>query len=139
MLRFAAREADIIGINATMTAGKVDESAFDTMTAEAVDDKVAIVGETATEADRLDSIEMNIRAFMVFVTDDVESATNTLVEFTGRSPEMIAASPFVLIGPPERIIELLLERRERWGFSYVIVGQNDVDAFAPVVAALAGT
>jgi hypothetical protein len=52
---------------------------------------------------------------------------------------MIETSPFALIGPPTELIERLLERRERWGFSYVIVGQGDVDAFAPVVAALAGT
>jgi hypothetical protein len=32
----------------------------------------------------------------------------------------------------------LLARRERWGISYVIVGSDDVDSFAPVVAALAG-
>ena len=43
-----------------------------------------------------------------------------------------------LVGPTNKIIEDLLERRERWGFSYVIVGENDVEPFAPVVAALAG-
>ena len=52
---------------------------------------------------------------------------------------MIATSPFALVGPVEKLIDDLRERRDRWGFSYVIVGQNDVDAFAPVVAALAGT
>ena len=52
---------------------------------------------------------------------------------------MIGASPFALVGPPEKLVDDLLERRERWGFSYVIVGQNDVEAFAPVVARLAGT
>ena len=35
---------------------------------------------------------------------------------------------------PTELVERLLERRERWGFSYVIVGQEDVDKFAPVVA-----
>ncbi len=36
---------------------------------------------------------------------------------------------------PTKIVDDLAERRDRWGFSYVIVGQNDVEAFAPVVAA----
>ncbi len=82
---------------------------------------------------------MNIRAFMVFVTDDVDQALGTLSEFTGAPSDVIADSPFALVGPVEQIIDQLRERRERWGFSYVIVGQNDVDAFAPVVSALAGT
>ena len=56
----------------------------------------------------------------------------------GVPADFLAASPFALIGPPEELIERLLERRERWGFTYVIVGQEDVEKFAPVVAALAG-
>lgn len=139
VLRFAAREADIVGINPTLTSGAIDQSTFASMTAEAVDEKVAIVADTAAAAGRLDAIELNVRAFLVTVTDDVEGATNTIVEFSGASREMIEASPFVLVGPPSKLIDDLVARRERWGFSYVIVGQNDIDAFAPVVAALAGT
>ena len=106
----------------------------------AVDDEGRqIVRAAATEAGRLDEIEMNIRAFMVFVTDDVAHALDTLSEFTGAPTEVIAESPFALVGPPEKLIDELRERRERWGFSYVIVGENDVEPFAPVVAALAGT
>jgi probable F420-dependent oxidoreductase len=139
VLRFAAREADIVGINPTLTSGAIDQSTFASMTAEAVDEKVAVVTDAATAAGRLDAIELNVRAFLVTVTDDVEGATNTIVEFSGASREMIEASPFVLVGPPSKLIDDLVARRERWGFSYVIVGQNDLDAFAPVVAALAGT
>lgn len=139
VLSFAAREADIVGINATLTSGAVDESTFATMTADAVDDKVAVVRAAAEEAGRLDAIEMSIRAFMVFVTDDVDSAISTLSEFTGAPGDVIADSPFALVGPTDKLIDDLRERRERWGFSYVIVGQNDIEPFAPVVAALAGT
>lgn len=139
VLSFAAREADIVGINATLTTGAVDATTFDSMTAEAVDQKVGIVRAAATDASRLDQIEMNIRAFMVIVTDDVDGALGTLSEFTGAPHETIAESPFALVGPTGKIIDDLQARRERWGFSYVIVGQNDVEAFAPVVAALSGT
>lgn len=139
VLRFAAREADIVGINATLTSGTVDESTFESMTATAVDDKVAIVRAAATDAGRRDAIEMNIRAFMVFVTEDVSAALDTLSQFTGAPVDVIRESPFALVGPPEKLIADLQERRERWGFSYVIVGQNDIEPFAPVVAALAGT
>ena len=139
VLRFAAREADIVGINATLTSGAVDASTFATMTAAAVDEKVDVVRAAAAEAGRLDDIEMNIRAFMVFVTDDVDKALGTLSEFTGAPQEVIAASPFALVGPTDKIVDDLQARRERWGFSYVIVGQNDVESFAPVVAALSGS
>ena len=47
--------------------------------------------------------------------------------------------PFALIGTPAQIADDLRERRERWGFSYIIVGAEDVDAFAPVVAELSGS
>jgi probable F420-dependent oxidoreductase len=139
VLRIAAREADIVGVNATLTSGAVDQSTYASMTAEAVEDKVAIVRDAAAAAGRLDAIEMNIRTFMVFVTDDVPKALDTLSEFTGAPADVIAESPFALVGPPSKLIDELRKRRERWGFSYVIVGQNDVEAFAPVVAALAGT
>jgi hypothetical protein len=47
-------------------------------------------------------------------------------------------SPFALVGTTDQMIDDLLARRERWGFSYIIVGGEDVESFAPVVAALAG-
>ncbi len=139
VLRFAARNADIVGINATLTSGAVDESTFASMTADATDEKVQLVRDTALDAGRFDDIEMNIRAFMVFITDDVPTALDTLSQFTGAPTGVIAESPFALVGPVDKIVGELQERRDRWGFSYVIVGQNDVEPFAPVVAALTGT
>lgn len=139
VLRVAAREADIVGINATLTSGAVDQSTFDSMTAAAVDEKVGIVRTAAQEAGRADAIEMNVRAFMVMVTDDAAAAYEMLAQFTGAPAEMIRESPFALVGPADKLIDDLQARRERWGFSYVIVGQEDIEPFAPVVAALAGT
>ena len=136
VLSLAAREADIIGINGTMTAGVVGPDAISTMTAAAVDEKVAIVRETAGA--RLEKIEMNIRAFFVKVTDDAAGTLSGVAQMIGVETDMVAATPFALIGSPDKIVEDLLARRERWGFSYVIVGAEDVDSFAPVVAALNG-
>jgi len=136
MLRIAAREADIVGINPTLTSGAVDHSTFESMTAEAVDDKVAIVAEAG--AHRLADIELNIRAFLVSVNDDVDTAMEGISALTGSPVDMIANSPFALVGPPSKLIDDLQARRERWGFSYVIVGPDEAEAFAPVVAALSG-
>lgn len=136
VLTYAAQHADIIGINATLTAGAVGPEAIATMTAAAVDDKVAIVRRNV--GNRANSIEMNVRAFMVRVTDNAPSAIEHLAKAMHVETSMIAETPFALIGPPSKLIEDLLARRERWGFSYVIVGGEDVDSFAPVVAALRG-
>ena len=136
VLGIAAREADIVGINPSMHAGVVGPEAFAHMTEDAVDEKIAIV--RAAAGDRLDDIEMNIRAFLVNVTHDGAGARDRLAGMLSVDTSMLLSSPFALIGSPAELIERLLERRERWGFSYVIVGAEDVDRFAPVVAALAG-
>ncbi|MEY3796476.1 MAG: hypothetical protein RL628_119 [Actinomycetota bacterium] len=136
VLSIAAREADIVGINATMSAGVVGLHTFSTMTAEVVDEKVAIVREAAGA--RFNDIELNVRAFLVNITDDAKQAASGIASMLGVEQQMVEESPFALVGPTSKLIEDLLERRERWGFSYVIVGADDVDSFAPVVAALNG-
>jgi probable F420-dependent oxidoreductase len=139
VLTIAAREADIVGVNGTLDAGVIGPEAIATMTAEAVTAKVAIVAEAAAAAGRLDHIEMNIRTFFVSVTDDRAGRIAAMAKMVGVAEEMIAASPFALIGSTDEIIEELVARREQYGFSYVIVGAEDIEAFAPVVAELAGT
>ena len=136
VLSIAAREADIIGINGTMHAGVVGPDAIATMTAQAVDDKIAIVRAAAGQ--RIGTIEMNVRVFMVQVTDARESTVEFLAKAMHVDNSMVEETPFALVGPPSKMIEDLLARRERWGFSYIIVGAEDVESFAPVVAELAG-
>ncbi|MCX6533166.1 MAG: TIGR03621 family F420-dependent LLM class oxidoreductase [Actinobacteria bacterium] len=136
VLSIAAREADIIGINATMSAGVVGADTFLTMTAQAVDEKVDIVRVAAGA--RLADIEMNVRAFLVNITDDAAGAAADIAAMIGVEPRMVEETPFALVGPPSKLIEDLLARRERWGFSYIIVGAEDIDSFAPVVSALNG-
>jgi alkanesulfonate monooxygenase SsuD/methylene tetrahydromethanopterin reductase-like flavin-dependent oxidoreductase (luciferase family) len=136
VLRIAAREADIVGINGTLTGGAVDAGALASMTATAVEEKVVIVREAA--GDRIHDIELNVRVFYVAFTDDRRGASESIAQALGVAVPELLASPFALIGTPAQMAEDLRERRERWGFSYVIVGADDIDAFAPVVAELAG-
>jgi hypothetical protein len=136
VLSIAARDADIVGINGTLAGGAIGPDEIATMTAAAVDQKVAIV--VAAAGPRLADLEFNVRAFMVRVTDDRDTVVEQIAGFVGVDPSMVLESPFVLIGTPDQIVADLLRRRERWGFSYVIVGADDVEPFAPVVADLAG-
>lgn len=137
VLGIAAREADIVGINGTMTAGAVGPEALETMTRPAVLDRVGIIREAA--GDRFDDIELNIRVFMVAVTERPEPMIDDLAKMLEVDPTLVRDSPFSLIGPTSALAEEIVRLREETGISYLIVGQDDVEAFAPVVGALAGT
>ena len=138
MLGIAAREADIVGINGTMTAGVIGPDAISTMTLEAVEEKLAIT-RAAPRGDRLADIELNIRVFFAKVTDDRAGTMAAVAGMIGVEPEMIERSPFALIGSVDQIVDDIVRRREELGFSYLIVGAENIDEFAPVVARLAGT
>jgi hypothetical protein len=75
----------------------------------------------------------------VVVTEDRRGAAAELTRrWTQLSAEEILHSPYVRIGPVERIVEDLLARRERWGISYYVVQGPYPDTFAPVVSRLRG-
>jgi septin family protein len=106
------------------------------MTKESTIDKVKIVADAA--GDRIDDIEMNIRTFFVSVTDDREGQLAGVAKMIGVDQQMVEESPFAVIGSPAKIIEDLVARREQYGFSYIIIGSDEIEDFAPVVAELAG-
>jgi septin family protein len=89
--------------------------------------------------ERISQIEMNIRVFMAAVTDDSAGTVSGIAQMLSVEPEMIEQSPFALIGSVNQIVEALLARRERWGFSYVIVGEENLEDFSPVIARLSGS
>ena len=136
VLGIAARHADSIGINGTISHGAIDSAAIATMTAAAVDEKVGWVHAAA--GDRIDAIEFNVRTFFVKVCEDRQAQAAAIAGMMGLTTDAVLEAPFAIVGTPRQIADDLLARRERWGFSYVIVGAEDVDSFAPVVAELAG-
>ena len=137
MLGIAAREGDIVGINATLTTGAIDGTTLASMMADAVDQKVASL--RAAAGDRMGDIELNIRTFFVKVTNERGATLDGIAKMTGQTPVAIADSPFALVGTATQIADELRQRRDRWGFSYLIVGSAEVDDMAPVVAELTGT
>jgi hypothetical protein len=88
---------------------------------------------------RYAGLELNALVQRVIVTDDRRRAAE---ELTGRwkqlSIDEILQSPYVLIGTVDELVEDLTRRRERWDISYYVVFEPYVNAFAPVVARLAG-
>jgi hypothetical protein len=86
----------------------------------------------------LGSIELNALVFAVEVTDNPESAAEHLAERFAITPADALGSPHLLVGPVGRMVDALVERRQRYGISYIVV-QEEIEAFAPVIAQIAGT
>lgn len=134
ILSLAAREADIVGIT-TRALPDGSKDAAD-MTAEATDRKIDWVREAA--GDRFDQIELNTIVPTVEITSDRRAAAERMAADLPVSTEEVLDSPAVLLGTVDEIVETLQERRERFGFSYVVVLEPVAEAFAPVVERLAG-
>jgi probable F420-dependent oxidoreductase len=134
ILSLAAREADIVGIT-TRALPDGSKDAED-MTATATDRKIAWVREAA--GDRFDKIELNSICPNIEITDDRRAAAERVAADLPVSVEDVLDSPAVLIGTVDEIVETLLERRERYGFSYIVILEPFIEEFAPVVERLTG-
>ena len=137
VLDIAAREADIVGVNPSLAAGYVGPEVLETTTAEYYDQRISWIREAA--GDRFDDLELQCLTFLVQIVPDREDAVERLAAMMGVTPEQVEGSPIALVGTIEQIAERLEERRARFGFSYIVVHEGEMEAFAPVVAALAGT
>jgi probable F420-dependent oxidoreductase len=137
VLGIAAREADIVGVNPNLAAGYVGTEVLETTTAEYYHRRLDWIRQAA--GSRFDSLELQCLTFFVQIVPNREEATARLASMLQVSTEQIDGSPVALIGTTDQIIEILRERREVFGFSYVVVHEAEIEAFAPVVAALVGT
>lgn len=137
MLSTAARLADIVGVNPNVHEGTVGAAAIASMSAEATDEKVEWV--KAAAGDRFDDIEISILKFVTVVTDDRDATAAAVGGGMGMEAETVLASPHTMVGSADQLADELREQRDRWHGSYVTVQADAIDAFAPVVAQLAGT
>ena len=136
MLTLAAREGDIVGVNANMAAGVIDHRAGPSATVAATDEKLGWIREAAGE--RMDEIELQTRVHMATITDDPQGIAELMAPALGITAEEALASPHVLVGSPGQCVETLLSWRERWGLSYIGLNEDAMVEFAPVVEALDG-
>ena len=137
ILRLAARTADIVALNVNLAAGVIDERAFPDGVPAATERKLAWIREAA--GDRFADLELQVRIHLALVTDDRAGMVAELAPAFGLSAEDADATPHALIGSADEICDQLVERRERWGISYIGLSGDQLDPFAPVVARLAGT
>jgi probable F420-dependent oxidoreductase len=137
VLGIAAREADIVGVNPSLAAGYIGPEVLETTTAEYYRQRIEWIKQAAGK--RFGELELQCLTFLVQIVPDREEAVARLAGALSVSEEQITESPIAMIGTTDQIIETLRERREQFGFSYIVVHEAELDTFAPVVAALTGT
>ena len=134
LLAFAAREADIIGIDPRSLPGGGGDPTD--ITGAAIERKVRWIREAA--GDRWADLEINIAIW------EVDPAFHTRggsppPRARGISEAEMPLSPHYLVGDVEQMVETLIERRERLGISYIVLRPDHLDAIPEVVARLAGS
>jgi alkanesulfonate monooxygenase SsuD/methylene tetrahydromethanopterin reductase-like flavin-dependent oxidoreductase (luciferase family) len=137
VLSIAAREAEIVGFSPSLAEGVVGLATAKSAVAERFRERVDWVKEAA--GPRLAELEFQVLTFAVQVTEHREQFLDDAASLFGLTPEEVAGSPVALVGTVPEICETLLSRREEYGFSYLVVHDENIEDFAPVVAALAGT
>jgi probable F420-dependent oxidoreductase len=143
VLRLAAREGDIVGID----LGDVGEAILDAFEAR-MDVRVGWIRDAA--GDRFEQLDVNVLRTLgdltitsepLKVAGDVarELARETGMEIGARD---VLESPFSLIGTVPELVDKLAGLRQRWGINSFLVGwfgESGVREFAPVVEQLSGS
>ncbi|MEL6890318.1 MAG: LLM class F420-dependent oxidoreductase, partial [Actinomycetota bacterium] len=109
--------------------------------AERIDEIVAWVLAGAESVGR-ELPEIEIAGYFTVITPDEASGRATAEQFGqmfGLEADAIVEHPNCLIGTVDQVVERIVERRERYGISYVTVSDTNLEPFAPVVARLTGT
>ena len=137
MLTLAAREADIVNVNFDLREGRVNRRVARSGFAEATVEKLGWIKEAA--GDRFEDIELGAWTFMANVTEGREEVAAAMATGFGAEARDVLEMPHFLIGTVDELVDDLRARRERYGFSFVVVPGDAAEAFAPVVERLSGT
>lgn len=131
MLKLAASRADIVAlVPRSLPEGGLDPAEF---TAEAFDSRIDALDEAIRASGRPDAPERGALVFQMYRT------VRDVAPDDWMEPATVATSPYALVGDPARMIDTLVERRERWGISYLVGFAQDLELMIPVARALAGT
>ncbi|GCE30413.1 LLM class F420-dependent oxidoreductase [Dictyobacter alpinus] len=122
LLSIAARQADIISPN--LKYSPQGSGATDVSMAQKIDWLREAAGE------RFEQLELSQAVFNYVITDSPVK----VARLVNGPPMPIQPTPL----STEQAIESLLKQREELGFSYIQVGENQLENFAPVVARLTG-
>jgi probable F420-dependent oxidoreductase len=138
VLSLAAREADIVGLHlktyADGSGGDIASTSVD-----ATLEKLEWIRQAAS--DRFNDLVFNVLVSRLSISDNPRRTAEEIASQANRpglTADLLLESPNALIGTPDRIADMLEMRRERYFISYIVVSDDDMEAFAPVVARLSG-
>ncbi|MFE0020412.1 TIGR03621 family F420-dependent LLM class oxidoreductase [Amycolatopsis sp. NPDC059021] len=137
VLDLAAAHADIVGFAGLRQAPGKPPGTFILDDAATMDERVGHFRAKAAGREA----EANMLVQKVTVTADRRAAA---AEWAADIPQLnldvdgLLEAPQLLLGTIDEIVEQLVARRERYGFSYITVFEPAMEDFAPVVAELSG-
>jgi probable F420-dependent oxidoreductase len=136
MLRLAARHADIVGVLPAPIRDSTDSDDPRDRLPAAFDAKIGVLREAA--GNQFGDLEIN--AFATFIiTGKRRAATEDLIArrgWTGIGGEAVWQMPTIFIGSPDQIRADLQARREQFGLSYLVVGEDRLPALAEIISGL---
>jgi probable F420-dependent oxidoreductase len=139
MLALAGQEADIVGIlPKALPNGTISEAITERLSA-TMAQKVEWVRQAA--GTRFRELELNMVIAPIFTEQRRQRAEQLARErgWSGITAQDVLDMPSIFIGTTDQIVEDLLRRHEQYGFSYFVVSDASMEAFAPVVSRLAGS
>jgi probable F420-dependent oxidoreductase len=143
VLRLAAREADIVGLDLRQDRDSLADAFPPRM-----DERIGWVREEA--GDRLRRLDLSVLRLLggIAITNEAgRVAADVARQYEVRTGLSISAddvleSPYSLIGSVPQLVDKLRRVRDRWGINSFLVGwldEPELAGFAPVVEQLAGT
>ncbi|MFI0356810.1 TIGR03621 family F420-dependent LLM class oxidoreductase [Actinomadura sp. 9N407] len=129
MLRLAGRYADIAGVLPRALPGGTISDEITERLPETIARKVAHVREPGRD------VELSMLVNPAFGPDPDDCAAR-IARRRGWDADLVPDMPSQFVGPPEHIAGQMAERRDRYGFSYYLVSDRDLEAFAPVIGLL---
>ena len=135
-MTLAGKLADIVSVVPSLRAGAIGAEVAAEAVPSKYDERMAWIKQGAEG--RVDPPELQIWTTFAAVTDSRPDVVEQWSGLFGISPEDVSETPVGLVGSIAEITEQLEQRRERWGFSYIVIHEGEIDSFAPVVAALTG-
>jgi alkanesulfonate monooxygenase SsuD/methylene tetrahydromethanopterin reductase-like flavin-dependent oxidoreductase (luciferase family) len=138
------RYADHVDLNSPTKAGKVSATVGGAVTVvednrkrlaatvAGLEESVSVLAAAASEAGRpTPTISVMLTHVVGCPAGEIEQNERRLCEQYGLEPVPLGQCPFALVGPPERMVDLLEERAERLGLASVILADsNDIEGFA---------
>jgi hypothetical protein len=98
-----------------------------------MDNKIDLLEAAVTQAGRTDGGPE--RGLLIF---GIYSSLGDVADDNWIPRGLIASSPYALVGDVDAIVDTLHERRERWGLTYYVCMDSDLEKFIPIVRRLAG-